>query len=79
MLLPPRRFYYNLGEWLRDMDYNQTADHDYYYDLGRYAAYFYEGALSVLDDPAEAMELTVEIIARTQMEVAPDVDDDGEG
>lgn len=65
-MLPPDRFYYNLGEWFRDMNESQQPDEEIdFFSMGQQVGLFFQGILSSVKDSFIAMKLTGDFI-RTQ-------------
>lgn len=77
MLLPPQRFYYNLGEFLRDMEPQPTNEDDPYYDMGVAIAKIFLGVRSELPNDFIATKLAGELMARINgMEFYDEEDDE---
>jgi len=75
-MLPPQRFYYNLGEFLRDMNPEPSNhENDPYFDMGSAMARVFLGVRSELPNDYIAMKLAGELMARIN---GIDFDDDEE-
>lgn len=75
-MLPPDLFYYNLGEFFRDME--ELPTEDFFEQMGRMFGSFYKGALEQAGNESIALELTFQFMSTYQLEPSDEDGDEGE-
>jgi hypothetical protein len=83
---PPERFYYNMGEFLREcnMEYGSlpeesSEDNEIYHNMGIAVGHFYQGVLSVVNDGLTAARLAGEFMWHLEMDKGDYAEDEDEG